>query len=394
MRPVRALLLVAVLAGCGTPPGLSQASPPARPTVAFTTPVASTGSASGVPVTPSPDGPWTPSPKLLFAVTESPSYYATPNTVAIVGMDGYARAKAKFTPTQGAYVPDAAVIIQEPVQVVGDRAYYIDGNGVIRVLKVGASPAIVATFTQKPTQYATWFAVRPDGAGVLAGVLSFPAVGPTTPGSPWPEMIGGYKFDLKSSPVGGPAVTLAHREASTVDIDSVTTWRPIFPVAWTADGAVVMYPVHVITQDSWYGGPLYVVDSYGKEIRELGGEGCNSSSLTPGGLVACSGETVTIRDQVGKAVWATNVEGYSSWQVRVSPDGRGISNGYQVETRDLGTIALPVGFIVEGWLDSHTVIGRVNYTNSAGNLGWISLSSPKKIHDLGFKGDFISTVRS
>jgi hypothetical protein len=54
---------------------------------------------------------------------------------------------------------------------------------------------------------------------------------------------------------------------------------------------------------------------------------------------------------------------------------------------------MPEGFKLQGWLDANTVVGRVQQQNGdEGNLLWISLADPTRIHDLGFKGDFVSTL--
>lgn len=50
---------------------------------------------------------------------------------------------------------------------------------------------------------------------------------------------------------------------------------------------------------------------------------------------------------------------------------------------------MPKISLLEGWLDSNTVVGR---SSGDGNLSWISLGDPAKVHDLGFKGDFVATL--
>jgi hypothetical protein len=88
------------------------------------------------------------------------------------------------------------------------------------------------------------------------------------------------------------------------------------------------------------------------------------------------------------------VDGFNALGLRLSPDGRGITDGAKVETRTGGLIAIPQGFIVEGWLDNNTVIGRppIGTAGDRGNLSWISINDPTNAHDLGFKGDFVGTI--
>ena len=126
--------------------------------------------ASPIHVTP-------PAAGLLFAVVEgySPNV-SEPSTVAIVGLNGFARAKVKFQPRVGPVIADAYTPLQGVAQVVGSSVYYIDGAGTVRVLRVGSQSRVVARFPLQPAQEDVWFAVSRDGSRVLAGILTFPAL--------------------------------------------------------------------------------------------------------------------------------------------------------------------------------------------------------------------------
>jgi len=77
----------------------------------------------------------------------------------------------------------------------------------------------------------------------------------------------------------------------------------------------------------------------------------------------------------------------------LAPDGQAISDGIHVETHQGGMVAMPTNFLFEGWLDKDTVVGRLVIDDAnEGNLAWVRLSDPTTLHDLGFKGDFVSTV--
>jgi hypothetical protein len=101
--------------------------------------------------------------------------------------------------------------------------------------------------------------------------------------------------------------------------------------------------------------------------------------------------TVTVRDMAGGVVWSPTLHGRSVMQL--SPNGRGISDGRSVET-NAGAVQMLQGFVVQGWLDDSTVVGRVADTtsNSPGRLAWIRLSDPLNIHDLGVNADFIGRL--
>jgi len=337
-----------------------------------------------------------PAGGLLFAVVEGGSG-ENPDTVAIVGLDGYARAKAKFQSRQPIYaggspIERSYVPLQAVAQVVGDRVFYIDGYGAIRALRVGSQPQLLATFAQQPSQFETWFAVSPDGSSFVAGQLQFPAVGPAPSGGA-PSLVGTWKFNYARADAGGPTQVLRHFETADITKEVNT-----FPVGWIATGPVAMVPLYIWTQTLWAGGPIFLVDAKGALSTRVGGADCDSAaSITRDGLVACGG---AVRDATGRVKWTTQVAFGDPRQVHISPDGNALAgndcspvDGSQVEVRGHGLVGMPAGFCVEGWMDSNTVVGRVVQSNGAqGNLTWISLGAPTKLHDLGFKGDFVATL--
>ena len=325
-----------------------------------------------------------------------------PNTVAIVGMDGYAKAKATFTPRQRPFIGNAAVPLQPVAQVAGSTVYFIDGYGTVRSLRAGGRPQTLASFSTQPVQYETWFAVAPDGSSVMAGVLQYPAIG-TAP-SPceglgcMPPLVGPWSYRLMLSNSGAAPVVLQHNESSGAPDMPQSGWQVTFPVAWVPDGPAAMVPVSIGTQNAWWGGSLYLLDLNGKQVRRLGGADCDSDIVTGGKLIPCtSGQyAVTVRDLSGNVAWNSQVEGFNALGLHLSPDGQGITDGTKVETRTGGLVAMPQGFQVEGWLDDSTVVGYVLGSDglSRSNLSWIRLSNPGTKHDLGFKGDFVGTLGS
>jgi hypothetical protein len=348
--------------------------------------------------TPSSPTPSIPS-EFLFAVTEGNPSPSQPNVVAIVGMDGIARAKATFSPRVGPMVPDAYVPLQSVAQVAGSSVYYIDGAGTVRVLQAGSQPQIVARFPQQPAQEDNWFAVSPDGSRVLAGIFTFPALGPVIPNTSWNSMVGPSKFDLEAAPAGAKTTVLIHWSTDVRYPEGAN--GPLFPVGWTAAGPIVMAGAPLASQNAWPGGPLYVIDAAGHKTTIVGGAGCTSASITSSRFIPCiSGQVVTVRDQNGTVIWTTHVDAFSAASLFVSPDGQAISDGNKVERRVGGMVALPVRasgppseFRTEGWLDTHTVIGRIVIDDvSEGDLAWIDINHPTVMHDLGFRGDFVETL--
>jgi hypothetical protein len=369
---------------------------------AATAVVMACGSAPAAQSSPTPSAATTPSPtQPLFAIVELASPSSQPSTVAIVGLDGVARATATFQPRVGPAVPDAYIPLQDVAQVVGTGVYYIDGAGTVRVLRVGSQPQVVARFPIQASQEDVWFAVSPDGSRVIAGILTLPALGPNVPGTGWPTLVGPWKFDLETAANGGSPQTLVHFETPYEPGDPNHGLAPTFPVGWTSAGPIAMLPTNVSSQNAWFGGPLYVLDAAGSKIQQIGGADCSGASITTAGLIPCmisSSNNVTVRSATGSVIWATRVDNFSALSLHISPDGQGISDIHQVERRDSGMVPMPTGFRVEGWLNNNTVFGRVTSDPNTvggpneGNLLWISLGSPATIHDLGFKGDFVATL--
>lgn len=384
------VFLLMILGACGSPSArLGQVS--ASPSAAAMT-LASPQSSPSPAASASPVASPSPAHGLLFVVVEGGSLASQPGTVAIVGLDGYARAKASFQPRVGPVIPDAYTPLQGVAQVAGSGVYYIDRAGTVRGLRVGSQPQIVARFPLQPAQEDVWFAVSPDGSRVLAGILTFPALGPIIPGTSWNTLIGSTKFDLETASAGGQTKTLVHLEAPQGANGPTAT----FPVGWTPAGSVAMLPEYLTSQNSWPGGPLYVINDSGKKTQQLGGSDCYSASITSSGFIPCTTATtsaVTVRDRAGKVIWTTHMDGSGAWYVKVSADGQAILNDSQVETRATGMVRMPPGFRVQGWLDTNTVMGRVQQQNGdEGDLLWISLADPTKVHDLGFKGDFVAAI--
>jgi len=362
-RLVTAIVLLVVASACGSTPS-------------------SHGSTQSPGATPS---------EALFAVVEGRSVATQPGTVAILGLDGKARATATFQPRVGPVIPDAYTPLQGVAQVVGSGVYYIDGAGVVRVLTAAGGPRVVATFPLQPAQEDTWFAVSPDGSNIVAGIVTFPALGPIIPGTGWNTLVGPTRFDLESAQAGGQTKTLVHQEAPEGSLPT-----PLFPVGWTSAGSVVMVPQYLISQNIWPGGSLFVIDAQGKQTQRVGGPDCTAASITANGYIPCTtagGTGLSVRTQAGELVWTSRLDVFGAWSVHVSPDGQAVLNDAQVETHAGGLIAMPSGFRLQGWLNASTVVGRVqNENGDEGNLLWIDLAHPSTVHDLGLQADFVAKV--
>jgi len=345
-------------------------------------PAASAAHATASPaIAPRPSGP-------LLAVIQSaaPGWVIEADTVAIVDLDGNTRAKATFTPRKAPYVPLAATMPQSEAQVGAAGLYYVDGNGVVRLLTQTGESRIVATFPMTPDQHELWYAVSPDGSRLLAGILTLPAIVPPPPGKNLPPtMAGSWKFDLESANAGRPTSVLQHLESPDVR----APLKPTFPVGWTQEGPVAMFGAPIVTQNFWYGGPLFRIGPNGQTLEQVAGPECLAASILSSGVAACisSSGTVTIRSYSGQVLSKPGIDAFNARALKLAPAGDAITDGRHAVTA-AGLVTLPEGFVAQGWLDSRTVVGR----QPAGNLSYIRLDGPQTVHDLGFKGDFVGTL--
>ena len=377
--------LVLLLTACGSSTApIAQASSRASAT------------ASPVRVTP-------PSAGLLIAVVQNPIASGccrgeptgvTSDTVAIYSLDGSVNASAKYQRRQLPPIGNAAVILQAPALVAGSGVYYIDGSARVWVLRPDGKSTLVASFPQKGQPYEIWFAVKPDGSQVVAGVVTY-------------DNVGSY-FTLYTAPSEGTSTKTVNAQAVGAPQPQMTNLP--FPVGWTSAGPVAMDPSSLTAQNAWVGGPLHVLTFApdGVHGNVVGGPDCRSASITPSGLIPCisSKEVVSVRDSTGTLLWTTHAAAFSAVSLCLSPDGQAISDRQQsssdggatwymvVETHARGAINMPRGFRIEGWLDDHNVIGAVTPQGGGDeeNLSWVSLDDPSTVHDLGFKGDFVGTL--
>ncbi len=165
MRGIGIALLLLVTAACAAaPPARSTPGPGNSPSgVAATSPTAAGGSSPSA--SPIASAQPTASSTPLFAALEAKG---TPlnqwNTVVIAGLDGYARAKATFTPMPTPYVGCAGPVIPSSAHVAAGKVYFADGTGVIRSLSITGQLTQVALTAAGCSQPSSRFLQRPRPA--------------------------------------------------------------------------------------------------------------------------------------------------------------------------------------------------------------------------------------
>jgi hypothetical protein len=384
----RWIVLLLVVTGCTATP--SQ-------------PAAGTSSSPGVSVLPSPSVSAKPSASstlLLVALEAEGTSDATQwNTIAIAGMDGFAKAKATFTPMPRPYVGCAGAVLPQSAYAVSAKAYYADGAGVIRSLAPGGQPIQVTSFPLTSTQQMLSFAVSPDEAHLLATVFTLPpkpasAADACTSGAP-PFGSGTFTEDVYGANAGGASHLLYHQDLG--QFGGPNQQRVMSFIGWDAVGPLATFPTGWATQGGgpvhYRGTPVRVDPTTGTVVKPVSDQLCQVWDIAASGDYLCvdSDGRIWVRRSAGSEIWhlPPSVTGYA--YDLLSPDEAHFADmSGLVFNSDGSTVPLPNGFSYSGWLDSKTLISG----DVSKNLSYVNLGAPATVVDIGFKGVFVGTVRS
>jgi hypothetical protein len=414
-RLVVALLLIAV--ACGP----AQARPVTSPLAAATTTpgAAATAAPSPSPIarpSATPDSLPTPAPtpstssSLLFAALEAKGATTSKvpqwNTVAIVGLDGYAKAKTTFAPMP---VPNAGCmgtpVVPVSAQVAAGVVYFADSTGVVRTLSAQGQITQVATFPLTSGQQMLSFAVSPDGSRLLGAVFTLPPNPQTVcTGSP---SVGEYSLDVYAAQPGGARTLLyheslaAHLAENRIDLGI----HVMVLVGWDQVGPIATYPSDWVYQGgpvpNYRGTPVRVDSSSGKVLKQVSDPAsCYVQDTSSSGNFACSlgvNGDLSVRRPDGSEIWHVASEPKNDYvSAYLSPDDRRLvtqhaSTGiWETASQDGSRVGVARDFWPVDWLEPGTLIG----VHGGGNLGFVGLISPGTIVDLGFPGQFVGTVHT
>ena len=332
---------------------------------------------------------------MLFAVdeTHSGSPQGQPDTVAIVGIDGVARARATLTPRGVPQIGNAAPVLYPVAVAAAGAVWWIDGGGVVRRLAVGdAAPRQVAVFAQSSAQQTLSFAVSPDGSQLEAARLTFsPFQRSTDPNNPFGTGGVPQRLDVMTSPAGGSTTLLRSTGSPGYQVLAVVGWSSAGPLA-VLDGPVgAQAPV----PRPWYGHAAHL-DASGSPGSVLGGGSCRSVVAAADDAVVCLSDdfqTVTLRDTGGSQRFQATLAAPVQGTVALSPSADRICTGHQVVGASAAaTVSLPEAFSCQGWLDASTVVGVLG-ASPTGEMAVVHLASPGTAVDLGFRGEFDGVVQ-
>jgi hypothetical protein len=395
VRKVAGLALAATLVACAGGPAALRSTPS---TAASPTSGSSPSPGAGAP---------SPSPRpagLLFAVLENskasaPQFQFQNDTVAIAGLDGYARAKQHFTARAVPGLCDAGLLVQPEAYVADGHVYYVDGHGVVRGLAPTGAVTQLTAFGLGPQQVLS-FAVDPTGQQLVAARQTVPTFAGGLPC----QQTGDYAVDLYAAGAGAsPQLTYhqAYQQATGAE-----NW--IQAVGWDPAGALITVQDNLGTQNGtlgqkWFGQLAHLTPQGIGAV--VGGSDCRAQDEV-GNSIACisnQGEGAgSVRAPDGSVQW--NLPSAIYYFIRLAPDATRAAycNSSQcgVASRDGTNLKLPQGFGPTGWLDASTLIGVTGSDQYGGVLGTpygelatVSLADPSQVDDLGFKGMFVGVVQ-
>lgn len=340
------------------------------------------------------------SPTLLFAALEAkgttdPLQW---NTVAIAGLDGYAKAKTGFTPLPRPYVGCAGAVLPSSAYVVAGKVYFADGTGAVRSLAPGGLPVQVTSFPLTSSQQMLSFAVSPDGSQLLGTIFTLPpkassGADPCTSGAPpfGPEH---FTLDVYAAQAGATSHLLYHQDLGPFG----NVQQVLSLIGWDAVGPLGTYPSGWATQGGgpvhYWGEPVRLDPATGKVLRPVSDQSCPVWDLAQTGDYVCvdGNGRIYVRRSDGSEIWhLPPIVGNGYRYDLLSPDESRVADmSHTVFNRDGSTIQLSSDFYHSGWLDSTTLISG-EFTK---NLTYVNLSAPASVVDIGFKGIFVGTVRA
>jgi len=404
---VAGVLLITACGPLQTRPADSRVPAPS-PTVSLaapTTPSPSPRPGASAAQSAEPNG----SGSLLFAALEAIGTVSQNqwNTVVIAGLDGYARAKATFAPMPKPYVCGGDPVLPMSAHVIGGVAYYADGMGTVRSLSTDGKITQVATFPLTSSQQLFSFAVSPDGSRLLATLFTLPdkpSSGDTCGG--WMLVPGDFSLDVYSAQRGGAGRLLYHQSLhqTTTDMPKVMElagWDQLGPIgtsptSWAGNAPVLRY----------LGVPVRVNAETGEVLNQISDpQSCGVWDMAPTGDFVCAPAGVgdiSVRRPDGIELWRARSQPPDLYYYSLlAPDEEHVIAldsglpypGSKVLGSDGTPTTMPDKFWHSGWLDSNTVIGYRTDRN-LGNLGYVSLSAPGTMVDLGFYGMFVGAVHS
>jgi hypothetical protein len=315
-------------------------------------------------------------------------------TVSIVDARGRVRATASFEPPPEPAIGPARGLLQSPVRTAAGAVFYADSTGTVHKLRPDGSTAVVATFPLTNAQQELSYAVSPDGAHLIAIVLSTPPLHnppPQTLGDPLFQEGGHWMLKLETADAGGSTTTTLQRDLGTAFP------APTEIVGWDQKGPLATLTTQIGAQQAppsaHLFGTLIHFAPDGTHLDALGGSACTVVDELSDGTVVCDQDwqRFSVRSATGATLWQATLPSdnyyYGLW---LSPDANAVAvQGIVVTRTSVASAARRDNYgqsqlVALGWLDSSTVIEAA----PSGELSLYEAHGLTKIRDLGLSGIF------
>jgi hypothetical protein len=323
------------------------------------------------------------------------------DVVAIVRVDGTARAKASFKPRRLPQVGEGLTLPQPEARIAAGRVFFADGAGVVRSLDSDGAQNEVTRFPLTGSQQALSFAVSPDGGRLMGAVLNFPPATSSIGQSAASPPTAASSLELFNAVAGGPAAS-AQRKVWPASVSLPGDLLSL--VGWSASSAMATVDTRPVAQYKTEGrqmfGHVAEVDATGKAGLMVGGSDCQPWTVLPDETVLCDqggNQNVSVRSRGGQALFQLrSAPDLQYVNLTLSPDGskvayvEALSRRVFVTGRDIRPIELPATFQPQGWLTSTTLVGLTG--QGSGHMALVRLGNPRRVIDLGFKGFFVGAL--
>jgi hypothetical protein len=318
-----------------------------------------------------------------------------PATVKIVDPNGRVYALASFVPPPAPNIGNAEPLLQSPVRTAGGAVFYADSTGAVHKLKADGTTSVVATFPVTTAQQELSYAVSPDGAHLIAIILSTPPLHNPPPqrlGDPLFQAGGHWTLKLETADADGSTTTTLQRDLGTAYP------APTEIVGWDKNGPLATLNTQIGAQQAPASAHIFGVLIHlapdGTHLDAIGGQGCSAVDELPDGTVICDGDWshISVRSSSGAILWEASIPSDNNYYdgLWLSPDANAIAVQNLVLTRTSVASAARQNngggspLTALGWLDANTLVEAT----ASGQLSLYEARGLVKIRDLGVSGIF------
>lgn len=345
-----------------------------------------------------------------------PNQPSPTSTLMLVTRQGKVVARVSFQAPARPRVGNAEPVVMKPVRVAAGAAYFVDSSGQIRRLDRSGKVETVTTLQLLEGRQFVSFAVSPDGAQVLASILTTPELHDPPPqslGDPLFKAGSSWSYQFLAARPGSQPTAVISRDLGTGFPSHITE-----VAGWDQGGALATIDSQLgqqmmIVNDS-YPGNLIHIASDGTHLDAVSGTDCQPVDHLPSGQTACvvgdyNSRHLEVRAADGHLLWAPPAPAAGSY---VFPGAFLSPNGTRLATWDgkdlavysqAAAIASPARLssttpslpYPEGWLDDSTFVlgdsGSLSSTSTSLAFGSLVNGSVQE-QPFPVKGIFLGTV--